>query len=451
MKVNKLVLTLLAAGMGVGLVSGAHAATDAERMAALEKQLQMLQKELADLKADAAVTKKEAATKKEVADLNDQVVLQGKESVVGGDLPNSFRMPGSETSVHIYGYGEINLIHDFESSVPGDYFTYTQFQPLRSTNPSKGNMRLTAQTSRIGIETQTPTPIGPFNTKIEADFYGNAAGPSADANGLTNNSAMFRLRHVYGEYAGFLIGQTWSTFMDGDNLPETVDFNGPPGATFTRPVQIRYTYNKPDVAKFQIAVENPTTGSASVTGARGQAPSLVLRADKTFASGVLSVRAIRHVEIDSASGNSAVGYGYGVSGSYKLTEDLTGFAQYTRADSDSFTSLVVGSNAPTMIGNDLTMDRTHGVVLGLTNVFNPQWRATLAYGRAESRWDDTSDYALSSAGMNKSVSQWHLNVYYTPIKNIDLGLELIKGTRTTFTNDYGDLSRVNLQARYTFN
>jgi hypothetical protein len=446
MKVNKLVLSLLVAGLSAGFLSGAQAA-DADRIKALEDQLHMLQQAIAELKNT-------TPTKKEIADLSDQVTLQGKEAVVLGDIPNSFRMPGSDTSVRLYGYAEANLIHDMGSSVPGDYFSQLQFQPLKKDSPSTGNTRMTVQTTRFGVETSTPTPIGPFNTKFEADFFGNAQTPSKDTNGVSNNSALLRLRHAYGEYAGFLIGQTWSTFMDGDNMPETADFNGPPGVTFSRPVQIRYTYQVPNVAKFQVALENPTTGSSNLTNTHAQAPSLVLRADKAFDFGAVSLRAVRHTEMDESTGISASGTGFGISGSYKFTETLTGFGQYTRADSDIWGALVVGANGTAVIGNELVMDKSRGVVLGLSNVFNPQWRTTLAYGQTESQFNAGDAFAAASTSTgvnNKNVKQWHLNVYYTPIKNVDLGAELVQGTRTTFAGDTGDLNRFNLQARYTFN
>ena len=93
MKVNKIVLGLLAAGMSAGFLSSAYA-DDAARIKALEDQLQVLQKAIAELKST-------MSTKREVSELNDQVVLQGKEAVVLGDMPNSFRMPGSETSVRV--------------------------------------------------------------------------------------------------------------------------------------------------------------------------------------------------------------------------------------------------------------------------------------------------------------------------------------------------------------
>jgi hypothetical protein len=42
-------------------------------------------------------------------------------------------------------------------------------------------------------------------------------------------------------------------------------------------------------------------------------------------------------------------------------------------------------------------------------------------------------------------------MYYLPIKNVELGGELIGGRRTTFDGQQGDMLRLNLQARYLFN
>jgi len=38
-----------------------------------------------------------------------------------------------------------------------------------------------------------------------------------------------------------------------------------------------------------------------------------------------------------------------------------------------------------------------------------------------------------------------------PIKNVELGAELIWGKRKTYDGQSGDMSRLNLQARYSFN
>ncbi len=425
MKVKKIILALLATGMSAGFLTSAYA-DDAARIKALEDQLQVLQKAIAELKAT-------MPTKKEVSELTDQVVLQGKEAVVLGDMPNSFRMPGSETSVRVYGYAEANLIKDFKGTAPGDMFTNVPEQPLNGTNPDSGKTALTAQTSRFGIETSTPTALGPIHTQLEADFYAYC--------GSECNRDRLRVRQAYGEYAGWLIGKTWSTFMDLDDGPETVDFNGPIGMPFSRPVQIRYTYNTPTGASFKAALENPSDGA--------QRPNLVLFASKSYDSGAaFNVRFISHEQRKGSLSKS--GTGFGVGGSYKLTDSMTVMGQYAEVDGDADNAIMYGANYPDTSTGAMLLDKSRGYVLGLTNTFSPQLRATLAYGSVESQFDATDPYAIATGG-NKSLKQLHLNFFYTPIKNVDLGAELIQGKRTTYTGEVGDMSRLNLQARYSFN
>ncbi len=429
MQVKKIVLALVAAGLSAGFLTSAHAA-DADRIKALEDQLAVLQKAIAELKAS-------TPTKKEVSDLTDQVNLQGKEAAVLGDMPASIRLPGSETSVRVYGYAEANLIKDFKATAPGDMFTNLMEQPLNSEHKDQGKTVMTAQTSRFGFESSTPTALGPFHTQLEGDFYAYV--------GSTNNRDHLRVRHAYGEYAGWLVGKTWSTFMDLDDGPETADFNGPIGQPFSRPVQIRYTYALPTGYTYKAALENPTDGA--------HRPNLVLSAAKSFDDGGISARFVSHEQRDATTGMSKSGTGFGLGGSYKITGDLTLMGQWAKVDGDNDGVLMMGANYNAATTGAPLLDKSTGYVLGLTNVFNAQWRATLAYGHVESDHGANSAYALNvnTYPGNKSLSQLHLNFFYTPIKNIDLGAELIQGKRTTYTGEVGDMSRVNLIARYSFN
>lgn len=436
MKMNKLVLTLLAAAMGAGLVPAVHAA-DADRMGQLEQQLKALQKEIEAMK-------KLTPTAQELTDLRDQVMAQGKESVVAGDIPNSFRMPGSDTSLRIYGYVEANAIHDNKGTAQGDFGTVMAAQPLNNSGAREGGDTFNSGNTRFGFETSTPTAYGPLHTVIEGHFYNSG-------NGASN----FRLRHAYGEYAGWLVGQTWSTFMDGDNTPETVDFNGPVGTPFSRNTMVRYTYDKPDLAKFTVAVEaaefNGSTVPGNNTDLISQSPRLVVRADKVFDWGTLNFRAMSHREQVAATGESAQALSYGIGGSYKVTEDLTFFGQYNVVKQDLNGGLMVGANAPKVVNGVLSMDTSRGTVLGLTNIFNPRWRATVAYSTMQSGLDANDAYVTGNTDVNSKLVQWHINAFYTPIKNVDLGAELIGGRRETFLSGSGDMSRINLLARYTFN
>ncbi|CAN7176986.1 porin [Acidovorax sp. LjRoot74] len=429
MKLNHTFLALMAAGLcSLPPAAFAQTAKDFEDM---RNELKALRAELNALKAQAPAAAP-AASASAWNDRIDAVELKQKDAVVLGDIPGSFRLPGSETSIRIYGFAEANMVKDFKGTAPGDHFTNLMEQPLGDTR--NGKTSLTAQTSRFGFETSTPTAVGTFNTKIEADFYAYC--------GAECNRNRLRLRHAYGEYAGWLIGQTWSTFMDTDNLPETVDFNGPPGATFRRPTQIRYTYNNPSLAKFQFAVEEPTDGARS--------PNLVARVDKAYDWGNVNARLMSHEQ--RVSGVSKRGTGFGLGAGYKITGTTTLMAQYTRLDGDGDGAYLVGTNYPVLDGGTVRLDKSHGVVLGLSNVFSEQLRGTVSLGMVRSR-NHLGDAYVNAYGAegNHKLYQWHAGMYYLPIKNVELGGELIGGRRTTFDGQQGDMLRLNLQARYLFN
>lgn len=51
---------------------------------------------------------------------------------------------------------------------------------------------------------------------------------------------------------------------------------------------------------------------------------------------------------------------------------------------------------------------------------------------------------------NRTLGQLFINLIYTPLKNVELGGELIYGKRKTFDGDTGTMSRLDLMGRYSF-
>jgi opacity protein-like surface antigen len=372
----------------------------------------------------------------EMAGRVEQLEIKAKDAVVSGDTPGSFRLPGSDTSVKIYGFAEAHAIYDIDRPGSSDNFTDLPTQPLYSSNVPKGRTQFTAETSRFGFETSTPTTTGAFTTKIEADFY--AYG---------DNRNRLRLRHAYGEYANFLIGQTWSTFMDLDNLPETVDFNGPIGAPFSRRPMIRYTYNNPNMPKITVALENPNS-EHPVSGYKGfeRLPQIIARFDKGFDSGNVNLRLLAH-EKRSAS-ETKRGYGLGVGGAFKITDKDTLMSQYTYVKGDFDHLIGTNGYAVAETTGAITLYKTHGLVMGYAKTFNDQLRGTLALGFNKNIRNDKADDA--ELDLNKTLKQIHVGMIYSPFKNIELGAEYIYGKRKTFSGDAAKMSKFDLMARYSF-
>jgi len=395
----------------------------------LRQDIKRLREEVAELKK-ARPTEAKPADSTGWGDRIEALETKSKDAVVLGDIPGGFRIPGSETSLHIYGFGEAHAIHDFKQAGSSDLFTDLTFQTLDKDVTQRGKTKFTSETSRFGFETSTPTNMGTFNTKVEADFYSYG----------NDNRNRLRLRHAYGEYGGWLIGQTWSTFMDVDDLPETVDFNGPIGAPFSRRAMVRYTYGDAKAGyKFSFAAEDPEDqfGGGS---ANERMPQLVARFDKTFDWGAVNVRALAHEK--RSFSQTKRGFGVGVGGSYKLTDKDLFMGQYTRVDGD--VDQLYGSNgyAIDSTSGDIAFDKNQGLVLGYSRTFSDQLRGSFVLGFNRGKTGQAVD--------NRTLGQLFVNLIYSPIKNVELGGELIYGQRKTFDGDKGSMSRFDLMGRYSF-
>jgi hypothetical protein len=465
------------------------------------KEFDELRAEMRKLRAELEVLKnqKQETSNSVLADRVEQVELRSKDAVVLGDIPNSFRLPGSDTSLRIYGFAELNMVQEFKGDNSDiDYASFLPYVPLKGSAEANRSGRnfVHARTSRLGIEASTPSPYGPIGIKIEGDFNndprtGNSAVYGTTANIFTQqatNSYNFRLRQAYGQVGGFLAGQTWSTFMDLDNSPETVDFNGPIGSTFIRQPQIRYTYKTADLGAFTGALENsvsyvlesvpntasfadPITGAitrrpdgtnsaAVTTNGFSKVPDLVLRWDKAFDWGAASVRALSHehrVDDGAAINVSRRGWGVAASGLIKTVGD------------DFMTWGITGGNG---IGryfnyiegafydagaNRILMEKSLGVVLGYQHKASDSLRFNAALGAQKNYENEYTRFAQANGlgsgrfGINEKLWQAHLGFIWNPVKGVDIGTEYIFGRRTTLAGEEGDMSRINLSAKYNFN
>ncbi len=102
---------------------------------------------------------------------------------------------------------------------------------------------------------------------VETDFYGT--------------SSALRLRHAYGSFGGLLAGQTWSTFVDEDNMPSTIDFEAPMAFASIRQAQVRWTQKLASWITWSAAVEDNKSAIIIPTDIPGKAeypmPDLVTR------------------------------------------------------------------------------------------------------------------------------------------------------------------------------
>jgi hypothetical protein len=176
--------------------------------------------------------------------------------VTAGSFPRSILIPGTETSLKIYG--QITEVLDYFMSGGGVAVNtspvnttigdngFAQNIPLHNSIGSArggGVFQQSPRESKIGFETRTPTAFGDARTVLEWDWTeaGTFVPGGANPTSVSDNLAP-RLRYAYGTLGGLLAGQATSNFSDPDANAETLDFGGNVGDPgHVRVPQVRYT------------------------------------------------------------------------------------------------------------------------------------------------------------------------------------------------------------------
>jgi hypothetical protein len=198
--------------------------------------------------------------------------------VVGGSFPRSFLIPGTDTSLRIGGFANVNALwyingasQSGQLNGQGGINNQTFFDgqggtgnlasiPLNnSINRSRGeSFDISPRVSRFLIDARTPSAWGEIKAYLEMDFAYNNTNVNQN-NGSASTQAFYtRLRKAYGTFAGFEGGLDTGILHDPDADPELVDFGG--GATAngrSRESQIKYTYQGPYGTVFTVGGENP--------------------------------------------------------------------------------------------------------------------------------------------------------------------------------------------------
>jgi len=103
-----------------------------------------------------------------------------------------------DAKVDIYGYARLNAVYDIDESISRATGTQSgDFSRINTgaaeNNEVTGHFDADAVQSRIGVRASLPTGV---TVNIEGDFRGGSSG------------GVLRLRHAYGKYKNWLIGQT---------------------------------------------------------------------------------------------------------------------------------------------------------------------------------------------------------------------------------------------------
>lgn len=345
-----------------------------------------------------------------------------------------------------------------------------------------GNFRISGRASRITAGSLTRTSGGDLVTYAELDFLG---GP------INSYAYTPRLRHLWGQYGNWLVGQTWTTFLDLEaSGAYTVDLGGPGTSAWVRNPQIAYTFHPIQNLKITTALELPVTdyidnngvarenhvllGSNSGTGGDGAPtlPDLHMRLRYDFTKGEQKLGHValrgfmRQLRFKSAPVGgvqrpavSSMGFGIGLSGRYfvhgksNVFADIHGGRGMGRYISHFANASAAYNNNPLPGVNPLEVQDAYGFLVGLEHFWTENWRTYLVYDMSRLINAPAAFFGnaylgagVPAAPLNKSFKEVFASLIYSPAehKRYEVGLEYSYLQRQTVNIGQGDGHRILL-------
>jgi len=356
------------------------------------------------------------------------------------ELKGFFAIPGTETMIRLGGYAKLDAIADNRAAGDQEQFIPSTI-PVGSPNRDTSNFEMHAKQTRFSFEARRPTSRGNLRFYLENDFFGSS------------DSYQFRLRHAYGQLGNTYAGYGYSTFMDADSLPDTLDFAGPGGAAYLLVAGIHHSFRLGEGSTLTIGAENPeseldTNGVDAVAVDQVPDVSLVARMERDW--GHLQLGAVaRSLGYDTDTRKEKTfGGGVSFSGSFSLPErDLLLFGLLGGRGISRYTADLTGSGMDAAIGpdGDLTALPGYGGFVGYTHYWTQMWRSNLVYGELHIDGDN-----VLAADAFKRSRYGAMNFIWSPAPSWTMGMELLYGQLQQQDGRSADTFRLQGSLQYNF-
>jgi len=325
--------------------------------------------------------------------------------------------------------------------------------------PAVSDTDFTAKQSRFWLNLDSTVAGKTVKGYLEFDFQ---TSPGTQGSQRTTNGYNPALRRAYMQIDRWTFGQDWTTFQYTGALPESTDYvGGAEGTVFVRQPLVRYSAPLGGGATLHVSAENPESGTAALgspalaENGDDRLPDFAARLAWAGKGGELSLGGlVRQVRVENLGKSTDTGgYGLSLGGKLFLNDAKSG---------DARVMVTYGRNIGRYVGLNFAPDAillTATNKLSSVNVFAVigALRVPLADGvRANLMGSfQNVDYAdalakTDIATFNKKAWSAAANLFYSPVKNIDLGVEYRHGERELVNGADGTTNRIDVVAKYSF-
>jgi len=238
-----------------------------DRIDQLEQNQQRTQIEVDQIESNSAWFNEPA--KRARATVVTPATTQG-DYVSGGDFPGSWKLPGSDSSMAIYGFAKALYTYNFGGlRVFDGNLAVPLAMPLeggpRSTNTGQTNFRFNQ--SAISFETRTPSEYGQIRTILQYDWLSTAQ--DGGFNQASVNEIQNGLILAGASIGPWTVGQMWTAMTDFAQYAEVVDQDNVQTGLICRCPSLTYADSLGGGWSFGISLVDPVTQLDTDMGAGG--------------------------------------------------------------------------------------------------------------------------------------------------------------------------------------
>jgi hypothetical protein len=355
-----------------------------------------------------------------------------------------FQLPGTQTILKIGGYFKSDFIQDLKPPGNTDAFVPSSF-PV----PQIGgvyNSTVSIRPTRLNLDFRIPnTKAGDVRFYLESDFFGT-------------NPTTPRLRHAYAQVANFLVGQTFTNFMDPDAFADTLDFQGPNGMVSLKNPQFRYGFALTPSMTLHLSVEKASSDVLFTTPQftsqpNSPAPDGAIRLRQEFERGHFQVAAIfRDIAAFLPNGKTGTVFGWGINTSVvfrTLGKDNLIFAVAAGHGISRYIQDTSGLGIdaePASPGNP-HLEATPAV--GVQGAYQHYWRKKLRSSAVYS-YAAVNNTDLAKPATYNHATYNGANLIWNPIGSLDVGGEFLYGWKMLQNGQKANDPRIQFSTKYSF-
>ena len=448
------------------VVFAQSANTTTTREQALEERLLKLEAEMTALRADLGAARSQqvetAAAASQAAERSEQTATKLATLEAKPVAPaEGFRVGGTTFKLGGFVKAVASSTRFDDGTLAGGSLGKEFYLPQQipvggaSSRDFIGNARQT----RLFFTSATPLAGKELKSHIEFDFALATAPAGAQR---STNAYTPTLRRAFLTYDRFLIGQEWTTFQNPALLPESTDFVGPlEGTVFVRQMMLQYRQPLGKGVDLFLALENPQTETVNTTNAaladndQDRVPDLVAKLVYKRPDLDLHLAGlVRQISVqDNGVGNDSVGWGISAGGKFAFGPDNRHDIRLSGTYGNGIGRYLGLGYAPdavfdrNVLGDRLLkVDNIAGFAslkLGWTGTV----RSTFALGYQHAEYPD----GIVIPGLvNVAAYSAAANLFWSPVKNLDVGIEVRHAEREVANGLKGQMDRFEMAAKYTF-